>query len=361
MGYRTEVLIIGQGISGSFLSLELERVGMPHILIDERREFSASRAAAGLINPVTGRRIVTTWMIDELLNFAREAYGRLEGLLGASFFSSAAVVDFFPTAQMRLAFLKRLEEDASYLRLPADEHDRDRYFHTEFGYGVIEPCYLVDMPGLLAAARRRMLERELLREERFEIGEMVVGETGVRYRDIEARRVIFCDGVESFNNPFLGRLPFAPNKGEALIVEIRGLEDAAAAVKTVFKKGMSIVPWRDGLFWVGSSYEWEFGHGEPTEAFRLRAEAVLREWVKLPFRVVEHLASVRPATLERRPFVGFHPVQPAVGILNGMGTKGCSLAPFFARQLVEHIVDGAPIMPEADVRRFSKILGRIRN
>ena len=121
---------------------------------------------------------------------------------------------------------------------------------------------------------------------------------------------------------------------------------------------MSIVPWRDGLYWVGSSYEWSFEHAEPTEGFRLRTEAALREWVKLPFTVVEHVASVRPATLERRPFVGFHPVYPAVGILNGMGTKGCSLAPFFALQLVRHIVDGTAISPEADVRRFTRILSR---
>lgn len=360
MGKQTEVLIVGQGICGSFLSMELERAGIAHLLIDERREFTASRAAAGVINPVTGRRIVTTWMIDKLLKFARESYAWMEEVLGAAFFSPAAVIDFFPTAQMRLAFLKRLEEDASYLRLPADEHDRDRCFYTGFGYGIIEPCYLVDMPGLLAAARRRLTEHGVLREERFELRELEVGEHSVQYRDITARRVVFCDGVEGFNHPYFSRLPSAPNKGEALIVEIDGLE-GFGPVKTVFKKGISIVPWRDGLYWVGSSYEWDFDHADPTEVFRRRMEAVLREWVKPSFRVVEHVASVRPATLERRPFVGFHPLQPAVGILNGMGTKGCSLAPFFARQLAEHIACGSPIMAEADVRRFSKILGRMRD
>jgi len=89
-----------------------------------------------------------------------------------------------------------------------------------------------------------------------------------------------------------------------------------------------------------------------------KTEAILQEWLKTPFRTIEHLASVRPATLERRPFVGFHPVHPAVGILNGMGTKGCSLAPYFAHQLVEHITQGIAIRPDADVRRFTKILSR---
>ena len=77
MDQQTDILIIGQGICGTFLGWELMQAGVPHILIDEERPETASRAAAGLINPVTGRRIVKTWMIDELLPFAREAYRQI--------------------------------------------------------------------------------------------------------------------------------------------------------------------------------------------------------------------------------------------------------------------------------------------
>jgi len=62
--------------------------------------------------------------------------------------------------------------------------------------------------------------------------------------------------------------------------------------------------------------------------------------------------------LERRPFVGFHPLYPSVGILNGMGTKGCSLAPYFSQQLVNHISSQLPIHPEADIKRFARVLSR---
>jgi glycine/D-amino acid oxidase-like deaminating enzyme len=383
MERQTDILIIGQGICGTFLSWELERAGISHIVIDEERPDTASRAAAGLINPVTGRRIVTTWMIDELLPFAKEAYRQLGGILGGSYLEAAAVTDFFPTPQMRIAFLERHADNPEYLQLPADEHRWDEYFRYDLGYGIISPCYLADMPGLLAAGRRWMRERGVLVEERFEVGEMEMdgaaggpdAGTRVRYRDIDARKLIFCDGIESFTGPYFSRLPFAPNKGEALIVEIPGLEvgirDPAAAAwagvevgaevgarTSIFKKGISLVPWRDGLYWAGSSYEWSFQHNQPTEAFRVKTERALQEWLKLPFEVKQHIASVRPATLERRPFVGFHPLHPAIGILNGMGTKGCSLAPFFAHQLVQNITKGALIRPDADVRRFSKILSK---
>ena len=367
---QTDVLIIGQGICGSFLSRELGRAGLSYVVIDEERPLTASRAAAGLINPVTGRRLVKTWMIDELLPFAQEAYRQAGEDLGASFLRPASVVDFFPTPQMRLAFLRRYEEvPAGYLRLPEDEGDwRDR-FSYDFGYGWISPCYLVDMQGFLAAERRRMAAGGMLRGERFDLQELRVEPTRVRYKDVEARWAIFCDGIESSQNAYFSRLPFAPNKGEVLVVEIPGLElpeaagglgpgDDESVPGMVFKKGMSLIPWREGLYWVGSSYEWSFSDAGPTAAFRERTEAVLREWLRVPFRVMEHIAAVRPATLERRPFVGFHPLYPAVGILNGMGTKGCSLAPYFARQLVQLMVSGVAIQADADILRFRKVLGR---
>jgi hypothetical protein len=47
---------------------------------------------------------------------------------------------------------------------------------------------------------------------------------------------------------------------------------------------------------------------------------------------------------------------PAIGILNGMGTKGCSLAPWFAKQITENLLYQKPIDALADVMRFKRIL-----
>jgi hypothetical protein len=54
--------------------------------------------------------------------------------------------------------------------------------------------------------------------------------------------------------------------------------------------------------------------------------------------------------------VGLHPSYPAIGICNGMGTKGCSLAPYFANQFIEHCEQGLPIHSEAGLERFEGIL-----
>ena len=113
-----------------------------------------------------------------------------------------------------------------------------------------------------------------------------------------------------------------------------------------------------GTYCVGSSYQWEFEQAGPTDKFLANTKAALDSWLKRPYKIIDHKAAIRPATLERRPFVGFHPLHPQIGILNGMGTKGASLAPFFGDQLARNIVSGTSIMPEADVKRFSRILAK---
>ena len=76
----------------------------------------------------------------------------------------------------------------------------------------------------------------------------------------------------------------------------------------------------------------------------------------IPYKIVDHIVGIRPANTERRPFVGLHPTYPQIGICNGMGTKGCSLAPYFTLELINHIEMGTAINKEANVERFKHLL-----
>src|SRR5258706_15161710 len=108
---NVNILIIGQGICGTLLSWYLEKAGLSFLVIDESKPFTASKVAAGIINPVTGRRMVRTWMIDELLPFVWKEYESIQNEMNAQFISEKPIIDFFPSPQMLLAFQKRYEED----------------------------------------------------------------------------------------------------------------------------------------------------------------------------------------------------------------------------------------------------------
>lgn len=57
-------LIVGQGIAGSVLAWTLLQRGAKVQLADPKLRSSSSRVAAGIINPVTGKRFVKSWNFD---------------------------------------------------------------------------------------------------------------------------------------------------------------------------------------------------------------------------------------------------------------------------------------------------------
>lgn len=350
-----DFIIVGQGICGSFLSYYLLKLGKEILVIDKPQSNTASKVASGIINPVTGRRLVKTWMIDELMPFARRAYTELGDVLQASLIRQCDVLDFFATPQMRDAFTERQGEEPELLNILNSSDEQSDLFRFNYSVGKISPCYLTDIQKLLVLWRKKLQQNGQLLEEEYRTEELLINdEVGVTYRDMTAQKIIFCDGVAGAGNQYFERLPFAFNKGEALLVSIPDLP-----LNFIYKQGINIVPWKEkDMFWVGSNYTWEYDDLQPTEAFRKPTEEHLKYWLRLPFSVIDHIASERPANVERRPFVGLHPVHRQVGILNGMGTKGCSLAPYFAHQLADHLVNGSVIEPLADVKRFARILSR---
>lgn len=348
---KVDFLIIGQGVSGTFLSFYLMKAGKTFLVIDDGQPNAASRIASGVINPITGRRIVKTWKIDELMPFAFSSYKKISDFLKIpSCILEGIALNMHTTRQMQQAFDYRLQnEPGDYIRPCIRENNWKQYFNFEFGIGEIHPVFIINLFDLLAHWRRHLIDSNFLLSEHFDSENCLVEEDIIRYKNIEAHKIIYCDGVSAASNPYFKKLPFAYNKGEALVVSIPKLPR-----DFIYKQGFSMVPWsNEDLFWIGSTYEWDFQNDLPSENFKERVEACLKNNLRLPYKIVAHFSGIRPANTERRPFVGFHPTYKNVGILNGMGTKGCSLAPYFAHQLVQNILTGTSIDKEADINRFT--------
>jgi len=345
---KVKYLIVGQGLTGTWLSYFLLKQGISFKIVNDAKTVSATSVASGVINPVTGRRIVQTWMIDSLLPFAIAAYKAFEQDENIPIIKDAPIALIHPSLQMKESFDYRLTHDNIYLK-ENDLSSLAQYFNAPFGNGEIEQCYWIDLMQFLKIGRQKISAHFI--EDYFDVAAMTITEQGVAWKNISAEKIIFCDGLNTMNNPYFKALPFVPNKGEALIVKIKGL-----APTNIYKTNITIVPWKDDLFWVGSSYEWSFSDALPSQGFKDKMIAALDAVLKLPYEVIDHLVGIRPANTERRPFVGLHPNYPQMGICNGMGTKGCSLAPYFAKQLLDHIENGTKIEPEADINRFTSIL-----
>ncbi|HEY1113916.1 MAG TPA: FAD-dependent oxidoreductase [Chitinophagaceae bacterium] len=351
---QVDYLIVGQGIGGTMLSWFLYKEGKSFVVIDEAAPDAPSKVAAGVMNPVTGRRYVRSWKIDEILPFAAQAYEHMGLVLGQPLLYKKPIIDFFPNPQARDVFVNLIAEDDTYVHTYPDQNHFNQYVNYDFGCGEISPAYTVDLQLMADTWRKKLADTNALREEKFDAQALKLNDDSVTYGNITAQKAIFCEGIAAMNNPWFGLLPFSANKGEALIIESDELHNGY-----IFKKSMALVPLpRQNTYWVGSDYARDFEDNTPTQAFYDKTVAYLQSWLKVPFKVVDHKAAVRPATVERRPFVGLHPLHPQIGILNGLGSKGTTLGVFFAYQLAQHLVYGQPIIKEADVARFTRILSK---
>ncbi|HMP91393.1 MAG TPA: FAD-dependent oxidoreductase, partial [Phnomibacter sp.] len=345
---HTQVIIVGQGLCGTWLSYWLWQAGVEHLVFQPPAVGGSSQVASGVINPVTGRRMSTTWMADSLLPFAREAYTQMGSHLGQELIRQVQILDFFYAPDRRLAFETLSQQGNPWLQWPLQEQDMLPFINYGLGYGIISPAYCVQLQAMLLGWQAFLLQKGWLRTEAFDAGALQLLQNGVAYHGITANQLLFADGAAAAASGYFSLLPFALNKGEALIIEAPDLPP-----QYIYKKSNTIVPWQQpGQFWVGSTYQNQYAHAGPTPEFYHQTAQWLQQTMAVPFKVVGHLAAIRPATVERRPFVGMHPQYAQVGLLNGMGTKGVSMAPYFAKELVSHLLQGAPITPAAQVQRF---------
>lgn len=350
---HVDYIIIGQGLCGTWLSYYLLKEGASVLVIDQSApNRSASAAASGLINPITGKRLARQWMAGTILPFAERAYRTFGEQLGTSLIQQVPIHTFFSRAEEAAFFEQKATSTHDELLSVNGTVAGAEHFNDHYGVGTIYPASLIYLHPFISGWRGMLTDRHILREEIFDWSLCEHADNAVSYKDVRAKGVIDCGGAAAAHHPYFHRLPFALNKGEAIIASIPHLPRNA-----VYKYDtLSIVPWSEDRFWLGSTFDWDFRDELPTAAFRQKAEGILQQWLRLPYIIHEHFAAIRPATVTRDAFAGMHPQQPWLGIMNGMGSKGCSLAPFLANNFAQHLLDGMPLIAQVDVARYTRVL-----
>ncbi|RAJ10644.1 glycine/D-amino acid oxidase-like deaminating enzyme [Chitinophaga skermanii] len=337
-----DYIIVGQGIAGTLTSWLLQQRGCSVLVYNEGNPRNASNTAAGIINPVSGRLFETAWRYDEMVDVAKLIYQSLSETLQIEIFKHRDIYTVWPSKQMHDAFEKALNTSPY---LATTEQLFSQQIIQPQGAGIIKGAQVL-LHALLPAYTAFLESKQLLRKELFNIAKLELLAEGVRYNDISAQKVIFCNGAA--NNPYLPEGALIPTKGEALVVRVPGLD-----TDKLIKKRISLVPLWENAYWAGASLTNQFENALPTSATREWLEKNLHEILAVPYEVVDHWAAIRPATADRRPLVGLHPTFPQLAFCNGFGTKGCSIGPFAALGLVDLLTGKkTAISPEIDINRY---------
>jgi glycine/D-amino acid oxidase-like deaminating enzyme len=355
---EVDYIIVGQGIAGTALSYALIQRGKKVLVIDRGAEASSSKAAAGIFNPVTGKRLSKTWEADNLFPFLQDFYTHMESDIKANFLHLLPVYRPFISIEEQNAFISKTAspEFAHYTDVPENYTIYSPYIHNPYGGILIKQSGYVDVPNMLEAYRQFLINSYSYCQDSFTYADIQYTATHVVWKGFAAKKILFCEGTFNKENPYFNWLPFVQVKGELLLVHIPGTE-----IQHIINRGIFILPLGKEMFKVGATYTWDDLSWKPTQEARAELTGKLKELLKIPFTVTDHLAGIRPASADRRPFVGFHPENPALGIFNGLGTKGISLAPYFAHQFVEHLEEDKDLHREVHINRYFSLYYRSKN
>ncbi len=345
-----DYIIVGQGIAGTLLDWFLEQEGQEGIVIDEGHHSAASGVAAGMMNPITGRRLVKSWKIEELLPFAKSTYRELEDQLNTHLLTSLPIYrPYSNPEQKRIWYGKR--ETKEYKKYDGGEQSTpwDVYVEQPWNGFMIERGGWVNMPLLIEKYRSYLQKQGRLEPVRCHYKDLNINGK-VNWQDYVANKLIFCEGYQARSNPFFHRLPFKLAKGE--VVEI---EAADWPQDFILNRGIYIIPLGKDRFYVGATYEWEDISNVPSSNGRQQIIDKLEK--VLPgqhFDIIHHYAGVRPTVKDRKPLLGQHPNTSSLYLLNGMGTKGATLAPYFAQQLISFMKKDQSLPEKVNVQRVYK-------
>lgn len=345
MAAHFEFIIVGQGLAGTALAWALLRRGRT-VLVTDRERGGCSRLAAGLVTPVTGKRLAKSWRWDELFPAAAAFYRAVEATTGAALFHAGPALRLFATDAERAEFAKRRAGPICELVRPEPDIRAD-WFDAPLG-GFEMGAARLDVPRYLDASREHFRARGAYRAAEFDPREVELAPDTVRLPALnaEARTLVLCRGFAPDTDPWFGTIKFNAAKGEILTVRVPEL-----AEPRVVHRGAWLAPAGAGVFRAGATYTWDPLDTRPTPEGRTEIEAKLRAFLRLPFEVLDHHAAVRPVIDAGFPALGRHPDLEPLAYFNGLGSKGSLLAPHFADQLAAHLCGEGEIDPDVNVRK----------
>nr|WP_295930254.1 FAD-binding oxidoreductase [uncultured Dyadobacter sp.] len=348
-----DYLIIGQGIAGTSLAWHLHGLGEKILIVGDSSLPSSSRVAAGIFNPLTGKKLVKTWLADDLFPYAKSFYKELEDKLQCRLVHEAAIYRPFRSIEEQNTYLAQTADPGIAPYISQTQDTELPYVNGDFGGLHVIQAGWIDLPALLDASRAYFENEGLYEEATFKVSGLNRNDDWVEWDGKRFGTVIFCQGFMALENAFFDWLPFTPVKGQILEIATD-----VALKPYIINQGIFALPVSENRMKVGATYSWDPLNWEPTEEATAELEAKMKGLLNFSYELKGAAAGIRPSVRDRRPLVGIHPEFSNVAIFNGLGTKGVTLAPFLASEFCNHLTGGKELNPLVNIKRYFSLYFR---
>lgn len=344
---NVDYIIVGLGLAGIAFAEELTIKNKSFVVFEDNSQ-NSSLVAGGMYNPVVLKRFTPVWNAKEQLTTALPFYKHLEKKFNKTYNYKVDIYRVFKSIEEQnnwfMACDKPLLQD--YM-IPKIVKNKNKFVRAPYNSGKLTQTGRIDVNKLATNYRLFLKNESILIEEKFEYNKISFQTNNIVYKELKAKRVVFCEGFGLKENPFFNNLPMREAKGELITIHAPNLK-----INYLIKSAIFILPIGNDLYKVGATFNWVDKTKIPTEEGKEELEFKLNSVINCDYKIVNHIAGIRPTVKDRRPMVGIHPKYNQLAILNGLGTRGVMIAPLMAKKLFQHIENGKEIESEINICRF---------
>jgi glycine oxidase ThiO len=342
-----EVIVIGGGIIGLSIALELRWRGLQVIVLTQDYQTAAANAAAGMLAP-QAEEIAPGALLD-LCTFSRSLYAdwtakltMTTGLETGYWECGILAPRYVRPVDSQLTWYTR-EELVSHL--PTDNLAAEvvggYWFETD---GQVDNRALYKSLQVAAASAGVRVQTgvTITAQDLQNLSQGVDG--------LVADRYILATGAWSQE---LLPVPVVPRKGQLIALQVPPGEDLPLNT-VLFGTEIYIVPRRDGRIVIGATSEdVGFAAGNTSEGIAGLFDRAIRLCPALAkYPVVEQWWGFRPATPDELPILGYG-ADPRLILATGHYRNGILLAPATAQIIADLLCDKPhPLLSDCDYRRF---------
>ncbi|CAI8339878.1 MAG: Glycine oxidase [Polaribacter sejongensis] len=347
---NVDYIIVGLGLAGLAFAEELSAANKTFIVFEDASQTS-SLVAGGVYNPVILKRFTPVWNAKEQLKVALPFYQNLEEKLNITIDEKFVIKKVFKSIEDQNNWFAALDKPklTAYLNPKLDTSNYKGVL-ADFSFGSVNETGRIDTKKLVESYRTYLEDQQSICFENFEYQKLHLAENSIKYHDIEATRIVFCEGYGVKKNPFFKYLPLNEAKGELLTIHAPELK-----IDFLLKSTLFILPMGDHYYKVGATFNWTDKTSNPSEEGKNELVTKLKKVINVPYTIVSQSAGIRPTVAGRRPLVGVHPKHPQLVVLNGLGTRGVMIAPTVAKNLFNHLENGQNLDNEIDIDRFKHL------
>ena len=362
-----DTIIVGQGLAGTTLAWKLIESGQRVLVVDAENGRGSSGVAAGLMTPVTGKRMVCSPSFESDWNTAVSFYGQIEDRLGVPLLSQSSIIRVFDKESDREGYLERSDK-AGFVESKPWEGQLETGGKSLLGVE-ISPAGRLDVKQYLVSSRDyfKQINGYHTATLCFD-GDVRMADNSYQLLSIgvEASTMVLCQGAVL--NERFPKVPNNPVKGEIWKVRLK-----EAKIQKVVHRSIWIAPDNisevnrqsalDGNaenefeaggrhYTVGATYEWRDFELTPSAKGAAELGRRLGYLVNEAPKVEETLVGIRPTMKDREAVLGEHPDFRGLWVFNGLGSKGTLKSPRLADNLLKSMSGGEDITKAESYRRL---------